>query len=100
MKLIVEVLDSKKHDYKKFDCGQEVMNTFLKRFALKNQKLKIRKTWIFCNEQINQNEKSNVIGYFTLTMQHIDPQFFADEKLPKYLLPITLLARIAVDKNF
>ena len=100
MKLIVEILDKSRHNFKSFDCGQKSMNDFLKQFALKNLKLNISRTWIVFDEHNNQGEKHNVIGYFTLSMQSVEPSLFPDEKLPRYNLPTTLLARIAIDQNF
>lgn len=101
MNLIFEVLDKKKHNFKNFDCGKEVMNSFLKRFALKNQKLNISKTWVVfdADAKIAEN-KSEVIAYFTFASQSIAPQLITDKKLPNYPVPTTLLARIALDLKF
>lgn len=41
-----------------------------------------------------------IIAYFTLAIQTIEPQLIEEEKIPKYQLPVTLIARIAVDKTF
>ena len=101
MKLGFELLDRKKHSLKNFDCGKAVMNAYLKQFAFKNQKLKISKTWVVLDEEEEKlNLKSNVVAYFTLTAQHTESKLFSDKKLPNYPVPITLLARIAVDLNF
>lgn len=100
MSLILELLDKKKHDIKNFDCNNDEMTVFLKQFALKNQKLGLSKSWVLIGEDKKETEKSKVMGYFTLSIQTINPTLIKDKKLPKYPLPVTLLARIAVDKAF
>lgn len=63
MKLIFEILDKQKHNVKDFDCGQGVMNAFLKRFALKNQKLYLSKTWVVFDEsKLDETNKADVVG--------------------------------------
>ena len=104
MKFLLEILDKNKHDIKNFDCGQEKMNLFLRRFALKHQNLGLSKTWILTNGETKLNQKSRVVGYFTLASQSIEPSLIKQveqNNLPNYyLIPTILLARIAIDINF
>ena len=99
MNLTLQILDKSKHDIKNFDCGKNEMNSFLQRFALKNQLLGLSKSWVICDNNTNQ-EKQTIIGYFTLAIQTIEPQLIEEEKLPNYQLPVTLIARIAVNCQF
>ena len=104
MNLLIELLDKSKHDIKNFDCSQKEMNAFLKQFAVKNQNLKISKSWaVFAEQNLTDKKKAEIIGYFTLTAQTIEPELLEElekDKFPKYPLPITLLARLAVDVKF
>lgn len=96
MNLHLQVLDKNQHNPKNFDCGKQGMNAFLQKFALKNQQLGLSKSWVL----VDNNNPQTIIGYFTLSIQTIEPQLIEEEKLPKYQLPVTLIARIAVDKTF
>lgn len=96
MNLILRVLDKNQHNLQNFDCGKKEMNAFLQQFALKNQELGLSKSWVL----VDDNNQQNIIGYFTLAIQTIEPQLIEEEKLPKYQLPVTLIARIAVNKTF
>ena len=81
---------------KNFDCGVEVMNHYLARYATKNDALGIGKTFVTLSD-------GKVAGYFTLAAAQIA---FADvpaehrEKLPKYPVPALRIARLVVDKSF
>lgn len=45
-------------------------------------------------------EENNIIGFYTLSVTSI-PNFSKDKKLPSYSeLPVALLGRLAVDKNY
>jgi ribosomal protein S18 acetylase RimI-like enzyme len=87
---------SKDYSYKTFDCGNENLNSYLKLYALKNDKLGFGKTYL----AIDDNE--NVAGYFTLSNANVDhnamPQD-GEKKIPRYPVPGILLSRLAVDKS-
>ena len=81
---------------KKFDCGIEKLNEFLSRYAIKNDELGIRKTFVALN---NNNRIS---GYFTLATAQAAYQEIPDryrDKLPKYPIPALRIARLAVNKE-
>lgn len=99
MNLALQILDKNQHNIQSFDCGKKEMNSFLQKFALKNQKLGLSKSWVLVDKDLTAHQQS-IIGYFTLAIQTIEPQLIEEEKLPKYQLPVTLIARIAVDKKF
>ena len=72
-------------------------------WLLKNQKLYLSKTWVVFEEsKPAEDNKADVIGYFTLTAHSLESSLINDNdvKLAKYQVPITLLARIAVDLTF
>lgn len=85
-----------KQSLKDFDCGNEALNEFLSRYALKNDKLGIGKTFL------GVDEKNQISGYFTLSAAQIAfetvPESF-QARLPKYPIPAIRIARLAVDKK-
>ena len=48
-----------------FDCGVDALNLYLTRFALKNDKLGIGKTFVALSES------GKVVGYFTLSTAQV-----------------------------
>ena len=92
--------DKTKHDLKSFDCKKTEMNLFLSRFAIKNGKLGLSKTWVLPFED-SLKTKLLVAAYFTLASSSISRDDLPlKNNFPAYPVPIVLLARLAVDKNF
>jgi predicted GNAT family N-acyltransferase len=92
------LLDKTKHDRKRFDCGVEPLNNYLKVQASQQARKDNTRTYVL---EDPQNE-SRIIGFYTLTMAQL-----ALEKLPpqlqkKHRLSTSggLIARLAVDKKF
>ncbi len=93
--LYIEKL-SASHNIQDFDCGKPALNNFLINYALQNQQSDSSKTYVACVD-------NNVIGYYTLTVAsviHQDAPPRIIKGLPKYPVPLALLARLAVSKNF
>lgn len=87
-------------DVESFDCGDEPLNNYLRRYAWTNQqKVSIGVTYVAIDEAASRT----VLGYFTLATSSI-PRDKLPKKhvrgLPPYDLPLILLARLAVDKRF
>jgi GNAT superfamily N-acetyltransferase len=83
-----------------FDCGDDPLNSYLKRHAWTNQqKISIGVTYVAADE----SAPHTVLGYFTLATSSVPrdrlPRKFM-RGLPPYDLPLILLARLAVDKRF
>ena len=81
------------HPIDAFDCGQDSLNRYLKRFALMSQRADGAQTYVgICGDDI--------IGYYTLVVGHIAYED-APERLVKGLsrncVPVMLLARLATD---
>jgi GNAT superfamily N-acetyltransferase len=85
------------HKLDAFSCGNEQLDLFLKRFALKNQKRDSSRTYVTCPGA----EPNRVVGYYSLTYASV-----LFEKAPptvqhgvpkRYAIPVMLLARLAVD---
>ena len=83
------------YDVSGFDCGVEVLNIYLKRFARQNQKAEAAQTYVALMDGV-------VIGYYTLVAGEIALEG-APERLRKglgrYPVPMMLLARLAVQSG-
>ena len=83
-----------------FDCGEERLNNYLRRYARANQqKSSIGVTFV----AIDEGAPRTVIGYFTLATASVPRDAFPKKYvrgLPPYDLPLLLLARLAVDRRF
>lgn len=83
----------REHKTKAFDCGEADLNSFLSRFALKNDKNDLGRTYV----AVRPGE-FDVVGYYTLssgtvTFEQLPPEF----KLPKYPIPTIHMGRLATD---
>ncbi|MBI3258295.1 MAG: GNAT family N-acetyltransferase [Ignavibacteriae bacterium] len=79
-----------------FDCGVEELNFYLKRFAKKNDRLGIGRTYVLLDQV-------KAIGYYTVSMAQIEFESLShnfQQSLPKYPLPAVRIGRLAIDKNF
>lgn len=79
-----------------FDCGEEALNEYLRRFAHANHQAGFSRTFVCCD--VSQA----VLGYYTLTASQVLHEN-AGERLAKgaarHPIPVALLARLAVDKS-
>lgn len=85
----------KTHDFSAFDCGNESLNTWLKRFALANLHSDSAQTFVVHRGGV-------VVGYYSLTAGSVRPEEAparVAEGLAKHPIGVILLARIAVDKS-
>lgn len=83
------------HRIMQFDCGKPALDTFLKRFALINQQNGTARTYV-------AHRSGEVVGYYSLSAASVEieqaPARVA-KGLPKHPIPMTLLARLAVDSR-
>lgn len=84
------------HDLSKFDCGEQVLNEWLSRRALKNQLTGASRTFVVCPP-----ESKTVVGYYALAAGAVDrlstpPAIRRNMPEP---IPVTILGRLAVDKS-
>jgi GNAT superfamily N-acetyltransferase len=84
------------HPIDAFDCGQKDLNQWLRKYAQQNQGAGAAQTYVGLVGDV-------VIGYYSLAVGQIE-YCDAPERLRKGLaqhpVPIMLLARLAVDKNW
>jgi GNAT superfamily N-acetyltransferase len=78
-----------------FDCGQDDLNRFLKRFALANQSANAAQTYVTCRAR-------RVVGYYSLSVgsvQREDSPARAVKGTARHPIPVMILARLAVDRS-
>ena len=86
----------RRHAVEAFDCGQDNLNRYLRRYALTNQKSGGAQTYVGVSGEA-------IMGYYSLVVGQVAYEA-APERLAKGLsrhpVPIMLLARLAVDFNW
>ena len=84
------------HDPTDFDCDSEELNSFIRRYALAGQRANISQTYVALNG-------AEIVGYHTLVVGDVvyedAPERLA-KALPRYPVPVLLLARLAVDRRW
>lgn len=80
-----------------FDCGYPQLNEFLRRYAVKNDKLSIGKTFLALTDD------HKLAGYFTVSTAQIAAESLPEQtraKLPRYPVPAFRIGKLAVDHRF
>ncbi len=89
---------SKKHDRELFDCGDEALNDFLRRYARKSHERGGAKTFL----AIDDADKT-ILGFYSLSPASVDyartPEIVR-RGLARHDVPGFRLARLAVDRRF
>jgi GNAT superfamily N-acetyltransferase len=83
------------HDLAAFDCGVPALNSYLKKFALQNQRNQSVRTYV-------ATRGDRVIGYYTLaagSARREETPARVAKGLAAHPVPVILLARLAVDRN-
>jgi len=76
-----------------FDCGNFALNTWLKRYAMQNQRANSARTFVICNAEI-------VVGYYSLAVGSIEHELAnkrTKKGLARHAIAVMILARLAVD---
>ncbi|RDH82077.1 MAG: GNAT family N-acetyltransferase [endosymbiont of Escarpia spicata] len=94
--------DQSQHDIKAFDCGKPDMDRFLARFAVKNMRLGLSRTWVLpVVSERQQAQKAQIAAYYSLAASTVvREEIPTNIKLPGYPVPVVLLARLAVEEQF
>ena len=86
------------HQVEAFDCGEEPLNQYLKRFALTNTAAGVARTYV-----TTPAGEAVVAGYYSLAAGAVEkagvPARVA-KGIPQHPVPVVLLARLAVDQRF
>lgn len=93
---MIELLD-KSHNRTDFDCGNELLNNYLKHQAGQDVQRKLSACFVF-----PEGKTKHIQGYYTLSNYSIPLNRLPDhiqKKLPKSYqsIPTTLLGRLAID---
>lgn len=92
------VLLEKNHKKDAFDCHNDSLNFFLKDYALQNNKNNSSRTYVsVCTN------KDLIAAYYSLSFGSISHEEATDKvkkRMPKYPIPVMILARLAVDINY
>lgn len=84
------------HDRSLFDCGNEALNRFIRQYALQGQKSGISQTYVATVDGV-------IIGFHTLVVGEVTheeaPERLA-KGLPRFPIPVIILARLAVDVSW
>lgn len=87
---------SRQHAVETFDCGDDALNRYLRRFALPNQTAQAGQTYVALSDDA-------VIGYFTLvvgSVSHDDAEGRLRKGLARHPIPVMILARLAVARDW
>jgi GNAT superfamily N-acetyltransferase len=81
------------HQMEGFDCGRVELNRYLERYALPNQQAGSSTSYVAI-------QGDQVMGYYTLTVgsvTHQDAPARITRGMPRYPIPVMILARLAVE---
>jgi len=82
------------HDLDSFDCGVQLLNDWLKKRALPNDRSGASRTYVLCQE-------TTVIGYYCLATGAVDHDVSPSQlrrNMPNPI-PVVVLGRLAVDRR-
>jgi GNAT superfamily N-acetyltransferase len=89
---------SKKHNRDAFDCGEEALNEFLRRYARKSHDLGGAKTFL----AIDDGDNKSILGFYSLSPASVEyartPEI-VKRGLARHDVPGFRLARLAVDRK-
>ena len=98
-----EELTKATHDRDSFDCGETELNTFIKTQAAKHMHAGISRTMVLPGTQPLLNQKFPICSFYSVAPSSIDRDTLPDKlakKLPRYPVPVFLIAQLAVHKEF
>ncbi len=82
-----------------FQCGSDPLDDYIRRYASQDERRNIARVFIATPE----NDPQQPAGFFTLSAGSVScsslPASLA-RKLPRYPVPVALIGRLAVDKEF
>lgn len=94
-------LDPSAFNVKSFDCGKDAINTYLRRYAAKYMVLNLNRSFVLPYTLEENPEKSHVAAYYTLAHQTLVREELPNpSRLPRYPVPVILLAQLGIDQRF
>ena len=101
-KVFVE-LDKTKHDRVSFDCGEAELNTFFQTCAAKHMAVGVSRTMVLPASIALPGGKYPVCAFYTIAPGSIARETLPEKvakKLPRYPVPVFLLAQLAVHSEY
>lgn len=96
-------LDKAIHDRDSFDCGEPELNSFIRTQATRLMDAGISKTLVLPASISLPNGKAPICAFYSITPSSIKREDLPEgiaKKLPRYPIPVFLLAQLAVHKEF
>ena len=97
LKFIFQPL-SEKFDRSQFDCGDEILNSFLRTYSRQGQNKGFNRTYVAI---IETDPGLEIKGYYSISMGQVDLRSLPEQtfiKLPKHPVPVGRIGRLAVSK--
>lgn len=94
-------LNKASHDRESFDCGEPELNTFIRTQAAKH--MQVSRTMVLPSAEPLLNQKYAICAFYSVAPSSISRETLPAKlakKLPKYPVPVFLLAQLAVHKEF
>jgi len=85
------------HDREAFDCGEAALSDYLRRYARQDETRGVGRTFV----AVPEGER-RVVGFYTLcagSVSFSDVPEHLRERLPRYPIPVALLARLATCRS-
>jgi GNAT superfamily N-acetyltransferase len=89
---------SKAHDRESFDCGDEALNDFLRRYARKSHERGGAKTFL----AVNSDDGKTILGFYSVapaSMAYNRTPLLIKRGLARHEVPVFRLARLAVERS-
>ncbi len=85
-----------------FSCGKHALDDYLARHAIANDSAGIGRAYVLRRGQDDPRSLPPVLGFYTLSMavaESVQVAKVVEKKLPKYLMPVALIGRLAIDQR-
>lgn len=95
-------LNKSKHDRDSFDCSEPELNLFIKTQAAKHMSAGISRTMVLPSAHPLLNQQFAICAFYTVAPSALARETLPikhSKKLPKYPVPVFLLAQLAVHKE-
>ena len=96
-------LDKATHDRTSFDCGEVELNTFLQTQAAKHMEVGLSRTMLLPSSDPLPTGKYPICSFYTIAASSISRETLPEalaKKLPRYPVPVFLLAQLAVHSEY
>lgn len=94
-------LDRKTHDRDSFDCGKQELNDFIRTRAVRHMAAGVSTTRLLPVLDLLPNGKHPICAFYTVTPCTINRTTLPKaSSLPKYPVPVFLIAQLAIDEKY